>query len=164
MSRKSFQRYNAWPGAAIGIFPVLAPLWSVSSIGLTSTYHVPPIGAGKDRVLIDSHDDQITIAAVLPGPERFIWKEGLEWMAELSVAWNPWQSATNGFMGGLTLWTKMTLRTDVYIKSLSFTANAQKRDALDVSMSLVHLPRPGLFSELLDLGNVAASVTHDVLT
>ena len=152
-----------WPSAVIGIFPVVIPLFSVSSIGLTESYHLPPIGAGGDRVLMDTHDDQISISAVLPGRMRFVWKELLEKSAELSLGWNPWQSATNGLFGGLTLWTTMTLRTDIYIQNLSFTASAQKRQALDVSMSLVHLPRNQWLSEALDIGNAAVSTGIDPL-
>ena len=62
---------------------------------------------------------------------------------------------------GIILWTPMTLRTDMYIQSLSFSASASKRAALDVSITLVHLPRPGLGGEWLDLGNAVVSTALD---
>ncbi len=151
------------PSAVIGMLPVIVPLFSVSTIGLTESYHLPPIGAGGDRVLMDTHDDQFSISAVLPGQMRFVWKELLETLAELSLGWNPYQAATNGTFGGLQLWTSMTLRTDIYIQSLSFTASAQKRKALDVSMTLVHLPRNQNHGLALELGNLAVSTGLDPL-
>lgn len=177
MTRTSFERglgletdsqQMGVPSAVIGIVPIVVPLFSVSSIGLTSSYHLPPIGSDGDRVLMSTHDDQISISAVLPGRLRFIWKESLELLSEVSLGVNPAQLATFGFIGGLQLWTTMTLRTDIYIQSLSFTATAQKRKALDVSMSLVHLPRPGLAGQLVSKGlgvaNAAVSAGIDPLT
>lgn len=178
MTRMSFERGLSaegmdlgvgMPSAVIGLFPVMVPLFSVSSIGLTQSYHLPPIGAGGDRVLMSTHDDQIQISAVLPGQMRFIWKESLELLSEVALGVNPFQLIPgNTVTAGLQLWTTMTLRSDIYIKSLSFTASAQKRKVLDVSMTLVHLPRPGLAGQLLsaglDIANAAVSTGIDPLT
>ena len=35
----------------------------------------------------------------------------------------------------------MTIRTDMQIQSLTFTASAARREVLDVSIALVHVPR-----------------------
>ena len=139
------------------------PLYAVSSISLAQNYHMPPVGNDGARVAIDSRDDTISISAVLPGPERYGFKLALETLAEASLG--------SGLLGGLgiaspspmgiILWTPMTLRTDMYIQSLSFSASASKRAALDVSMTLVHLPRPGLAGEWLDLGNAVVSTALD---
>lgn len=157
------------PSAVIGLVPIVVPLFSVSTIGLTQSYHLPPIGAGGDRVLMSTHDDQIQISAVLPGKLRFVWKEALELLSEVALGVNPLQMIPgNNVTAGLQLWTTMTLRSDIYIQNLSFTASAQKRKALDVSMTLVHLPRPGLAGQLLslgmDLGNMGVSTGIDHLT
>jgi len=160
MSRTSFERLGP-PSAILTNGATIVPLWSVSSISLTESYHLPPVGVGADRVLIDSHDDRISMTGVLPGPQRFIWKEMLELLAELTIAKNPVQEIARLDIGGIVLWTTMTLRTDIYIESLSFSASAQKRKALDVSLTLVHLPRPSRLPLLLDLGNVALSSAID---
>jgi len=178
MTRTSFERglgvetdikEIGMPSAVIGLVPIVVPLFSVSSIGLTSSYHLPPIGAGGDRVLMSTHDDQIQISAVLPGQLRFVWKEMLELLSEVALGVNPLQLIPgNNVTAGLQLWTTMTLRSDIYIQNLSFTASAQKRKALDVSMTLVHLPRPGLGGQLLsaglDVANMAVSTGIDPLT
>jgi hypothetical protein len=177
MTRTSFERglsaagidYGIGaPSAVIGLFPIMVPLFSVSSIGLSASYHLPPIGAGGDRVLMSTHDDQITISAVLPGRLRFTWKESLERLSEVALGVNPLQAIPgNTVTAGLQLWTSMTLRSDIYIQSLSFTASAQKRKVLDVSLTLVHLPRPGLAGQLLaaglDIANAAVSTGIDPL-
>ncbi|WP_404385382.1 hypothetical protein [Caenispirillum salinarum] len=163
MSSSTFQRHGM-PSAIIGLVVAPVPLWSVTAISLTSSYHLPPIGTQSDRVLMDSHDDRISLTAVLPGQLRFAWKEALETFAEQAIAWNPLQDLTNGEVGGLFLWTSMTLRTDIYIESLTFSASAQKRKALDVSMTLAHLPRPGLLPQALDVPNVAISSAIDPFT
>lgn len=156
------------PSAVLGLVPVLVPLFSVSSIGLTSSYHLPPIGAGGDRVLMSTHDDQIAISAVLPGQLRFMWKQMLEQLSQVALGVNPLQLIPgNNVTAGLQLWTTMTLRSDIYIQNLSFTATSQKRKALDVSMTLVHLPRPSLAGQLLsaglDVANMAVSSGVDPL-
>jgi hypothetical protein len=117
---------------------------------------------------MSTHDDQISISAVLPGQMRFIWKESLELLSEVALGVNPLQMIPgNNVTAGLQLWTTMTLRSDIYIQNLSFTASAQKRKVLDVSMTLVHLPRPGLAGQLLsaglDIANAAVSTGIDPL-
>jgi hypothetical protein len=171
MSRDSFLHYLGdgrivTPPSAV-LIPTTAalpvPLYAVSSISLAQSYHMPPVGASGARAAIDSHDDTISISAILPGAERYGFKLALETLAEASLG--------SGLLGGLgiaspapmgiILWTPMTLRTDMYIQSLSFSASASKRAALDVSITLVHLPRPGLGGEWLDLGNAVVSTALD---
>lgn len=181
MSRNSYLRYAGGvdgfdrmsdiggvltPPSAVLIATTLAPpipLYAVSSLSLAQSFRLPPIGAGGDRAMVETHDDTISISAVLPGWERFLWKEALETLAESTLG----GGLLGGVLGpaklGIILWTAMTLRTDMYIQSLSFSASSAKRSALDVSMTLVHLPRPGLTAGLLDLANCAVSSTVDGL-
>jgi hypothetical protein len=55
----------------------------------------------------------------------------------------------------------MTIRTDMQIQSLTFAASAARRDVLDVTMSLVHVPRPGALSRALDLALTQVTALSD---
>lgn len=171
MTRKSFERgllaptrdmKIGVPSAVIGLFPVVVPLFAVSTISISESFHLPPLGSGGDRVLMDTHDDTISISAVLPGTERFVWKSALELLAQVTLGVNPWQSLSGGLTGGMQLWTSMTLRSDIYIKNLSFSATAQKRDAIDVTLTLAHLPRNQLLTLGLEAVGVGAAIAIDM--
>jgi hypothetical protein len=59
--------------------------------------------------------------------------------------------------------TAMTIRTDMQVESLSFTATAGKRDVLDVSIGMIHMPRPSALAKLLDIGSLAVGGLADAL-
>ena len=59
--------------------------------------------------------------------------------------------------------TAMTIRTDIYVQSVSFSASSSKRHVLDVALTLVHLPRPGGLAKLLDVAGVAVGTLLDPL-
>lgn len=181
MSRDSFLRYGGavagvasagdargviTPPSAVLIPTTLAPpipLYAVSSLSLSQSYHLPPIGASGPRAMVESHDDTISISAILPGFERYIWKEALETLAESTLGGGLLGGVLGPAQSGIILWTAMTLRTDMYIQSLSFSASSGKRAALDVSLTLVHLPKPGITAAVLDLANCAVSSLLDGL-
>src|SRR5262249_45607313 len=123
--------------------PLFVPLFAVSSISLSETYHLPPIGSSQERVMVAAHDDSISLSGLLVGPQRFAFKFMLETMADLSQRGTAIERITGGATSGLTLITSMTIRTDMQIQSLTFAASAARRDVLDVSIALVHVPRPG---------------------
>ena len=160
-SPKSYQRYDAMPSAIISDAVTIVPLWSVSTMSLSQTYHLPPIGSSGARTIVATHDDTITLAGVLPGPERFTWKAFLETLADLSQRGSAIAGLTSGRVGGLILVTSMTIRTDMYVQSLSFTAAAARRDVLDVSLTLTHMPLPGALGQLLDLASVGVAALAD---
>ena len=159
---KSFQRYATTPSAIIsdGIIPV--PIWAVTTMTLSETYHLPPIGSSGVKAVVATHDDTITLAGVLVGTERFAWKLALENMAETSKRGGLIASLTGGRISGLILVTSLTIRTDMQIQSLTFTASAAKRDALDVSISLAHMPLPGALGKLLDVAAIGVGALSDV--
>lgn len=82
-------------------------------------------------------------------------------MADLSKRGTAIERVTRGAVSGLVLVTAMTIRTDMQIQSLSFTASAAKRGALDVSMSLVHVPRPGVLAKVLDIAALGVGALSD---
>jgi hypothetical protein len=55
----------------------------------------------------------------------------------------------------------MTIRTDMQIQSLQFSASAAKRDILDLSMSLAYMPLPGGLGKLLDLASLGIGALAD---
>lgn len=159
----SFVQYANVPSAIIsdGILPI--PLWSVTQVSLSQTYHLPPIGSTAHRAIVATHDDTITITGVLVGPERYTWKALLETMAEASKRGTALAALTSGKVGGLVLVTSMTIRTDMQVQTLTFSASAARRDVLDVSITLVHVPRPSLLGKVLDVASIGVGALADGL-
>ncbi len=152
MTPKSFSRYDAVPSAILAMEPLIViPLWAVTTMTLSAAYHLPPIGSSGSRARVLTHDDTISLQGVLVGEERFGFKYALERQAENSRTTEP----------GLILVTSMTIRTDLFVKSLSFTATAGKRDAIDVSISLVYAPPPETTGLLLDTVGLAVGALAD---
>jgi hypothetical protein len=52
----------------------------------------------------------------------------------------------------------MTISTDMQITELRFTQNVQKRDALDVNLTLQHVPRASLISLIGEIADLALAV------
>ena len=151
MSGQSFLNYANIPSALVsdgGLFTI--PLWSVTQMSLGESYHLPPLGSLGARAISPVHDDTISLSAVLVGPERYAWKLALEGLAESSRRGSPLAAYSGGAVSGIILVTSMTIRTDLQVQSLSFTASASRRDTLDVAISMVHLPLPGGLAKLLD--------------
>ena len=158
----SYQNYANIPSAIIsdGILPI--PIWAVTTMKLTETYHLPPIGSTGAKAIVGVHDDTIDLTGVLVGMERFAWKLALETLAESSKRGTALGSFTGGKVSGLILITAMTIRTDMQIQSLTFTASTTKREALDVSIQLAYMPLPGALGKLLDLASVGVGALMDV--
>jgi hypothetical protein len=162
MATKSFQRYATIPSAIISDGILTIPLWAVSTMSISETYHLPPIGSAGSRAIVATHDDTISLSGVLVGAERYAWKLGLETLAEASKRGSAIQGMTGGKVSGLILVTAMTIRTDMQVQSLTFSASSAKRDVLDVSISMAHLPLPGALSKLLDLASVGVGALADL--
>lgn len=159
----SYQSYLHTPSAVLsdGIVPV--PLWSVSQMSIEETYSLPTIGGTSRKVAAVSHDDTLSLSAVLLGPERFTWKLALENLAEASRRGTALSKLTHGAVGGLILISAATIRTDLAVSSLTVTMAATRRDTLDVSLRLVHLPRPGSLAKLLDVASIGVGALTDGL-
>jgi hypothetical protein len=158
---RSFHQYEGMPSAILtdGLVPVL--LYAVTAMTINQTYQLPPVGSAASRVLVDTHSDTITLNGLLLGRERFAWKLALETIAESGkrggAGLTALASAAGLDISGVILITAMTIRTDMQIQQLSFSASAAKRDAIDVTIQLAHLPPPGARSKLLDIGSMAIS-------
>ena len=161
MSATSFQSYANIPSALISDGITTIPIWAATSIGLTETYQLPPIGSTGARAIVSTHDDTATLSGVLVGPERYAWKFGLETLADVGKRGSAIGALTGGKVSGLILVTSMTIRTDMQIQSLSFTATSQKRDVLDVSIQMAFMPLPGALAKLLDAASLAVGGLAD---
>jgi hypothetical protein len=146
---------HAPPSAVLSDGVMTVPLYAVTAMTLSENYHLPPIGMSGVRALVASHDDTVSLTGALLGTDRFTWKFLLERMAESSKRGTLLEIASRGLVSGLVLVTAMTVRTDMQVQSLSFSATANRRGVIDVSMSLVHVPPPGVTSAVLDAANLA---------
>ncbi len=157
----SFQKYLAVPSVILSDGLVTVPLWAVTSMSLSETYHLPPIGSSGARAVVATHDDTLSLTGVLVGTERYAWKQALELLAETSRRGGAVAALSGGAVSGLIVVTSMTIRTDMQVQSLSFSASAAKRDAIDVSISLVHMPLPGALGKLLDVASIGVGALAD---
>lgn len=159
----SYVDYLTVPSAVLSDGIVTIPLWSVTQLTIEQTYSLPPIGGTGVRAVASVHDDTISLSAVLVGPERFAWKLALENLAEASRRGTALSTLTHGAVGGLILVTSATIRTDLAVSSLSVTIAAARRETLDVTLKLAHLPRPGSLAKLLDIASLGIGAVSDLL-
>ncbi|ATL67467.1 hypothetical protein [Nocardia terpenica] len=135
--------------------PVLigpVPLLYVQNIVMTEGYQIQRIADSQFSQAIAPTRQGIAIEAVLLGPDRLLLKKELEALAltsRLLVA------ATALAVAGIPVVCGLTISLDMQITDLRFTQSAQKRDAIDVSITLEHVPRSTLSALLGELGDLA---------
>jgi hypothetical protein len=163
-SRSTVDEFTRLPSAILtdGLIPI--PLFVVTRMVLSETYSLPPIGTSGFRAAVDNSEDTVSLNALLIGPQRFAWKQGLELLADFSRRGGALARWTKGSVGGLILVTEMTVRLDMHVTELSFTASAQRRDTIDVNISMRHVPQPGPLNLLMDVGHAAVMSLADGLT
>jgi hypothetical protein len=153
---------TAMPSAVLADPPAMfVPLFAVTAMSLSENYFLPPLGSSRQRVIVPAHDDAITLNALLVGPERFSWKFMLETMADISKRGGALQSLTKGATTGLVLVTSMSIRTDMQIQSLSFSTSAARREVIEVAISMLYVPQPGVLGRVLDMASVAVGALSD---
>jgi hypothetical protein len=153
--------YRTVPSAILSDGVVTVPVWAVTTMSISETYHLPPIGSTGIRAVMATHDDTITLTGVLVGAERYAWKLALETLAETSKRGSALAAFTGGALGGLVLVTSLTIRTDMQFQALAFNVSAERRDTIDVTMTLVHVPRPGVLAKVLEAGSVGVAALAD---
>ena len=161
MSGTSFIRQDVPPSAILSDGLIIIPLYAVSAITLNESYHLPMLASSGFRTAVGTHDDSLSVSGLLVGEDRFRYRFELELLAESSRRGSLVEEVTGGAAGGLVLISSMTVRTDLHVQALSFTASAMRRDVIDVSMLLVHMPRPGALSRLLEIGNLGVRALAD---
>lgn len=153
--------YRNVPSAILSDGVVTVPIWAVTAMTVSETYHLPPIGSRGARAVMATHDDTITLNGVLLGVERHAWKLALETLAETSKRGSALAAFTGGAVGGLVLVTSLTIRTDMQVQSMSFSVSAARRDTIDVALAMVHVPRPGALARMLDAASVGVAALAD---
>lgn len=136
--------------------PVLVgpvPLFAVQSMVLSDGYKIERVLGSRFMQALAPTAKTIQIEAVLTGQERLLIKKALETLA-LATRWTAAAAAPALALAGIPVVAGMTVSTDMQISDLKFTHSVNKREALDVSITLVHVPRSAiaeLAGEALDL-------------
>lgn len=136
--------------------PVLVgavPLLAVQSMTINEGYKIERIAGSGFSQAVAPTAKTIAIEAVLTGRERLVLKKGLELMALTSRTFVP-LLAPGMAATGVPVVSAFTIALDMQITDLRFTQSASKRDAVDVSITLSHVPRSAaaeITSEALDL-------------
>ncbi|MFG1792618.1 hypothetical protein [Nocardia sp. NPDC049149] len=142
--------------------PVLigpVPLLYVQNLTMTEGYQIQRIADSKFSQALAPTRKAIAIEAMLLGRERLLLKKSLEVLAlnsRLLVA----ATARTLAVTGIPVVCGLTISLDMQITDLRFTQNVQKRDAIDVSISLEHVPRgkaSALAGEIADLALAAGT-------
>jgi hypothetical protein len=136
--------------------PVLVgpvPLFAVQSLVLTDGYKIQRILGSKFSQAVAPSERTIKISAVLFGQSRLLYKKALETLA-LTTRVAAAAAAPALAITGIPVVSGMTVSLDMQITSLTFTHSTGKREALDLEMTLTHVPRSAsniLIGEGLDI-------------
>ncbi|MCM2422899.1 MULTISPECIES: hypothetical protein [unclassified Streptomyces] len=163
MAGSVLDEFQRLPSAILtdGLLPV--PLFAVSRLTLSERYTLPPIGTQAFRAAVGNATENVSLSALLIGPQRFAWKQGLELLANFSKRGGALGSYSGGRLSGLILVTRMVVKMNMQVTELSFTASAQRIDTVEVSLSLQHVPRPGPLDLLVDTAAMAAMTCTEFL-
>ncbi len=156
MSRTTLDEFERLPSAIIVDLPLAIPLFAVSRISASASLPTPSVGASAFRSAAGPVGETVSIAAVLVGPQRLLWKKDLELIAVSSRTGGVLGAWTSGAISGVTLVSTMITRTNMQITELSFTAAAQRIDCIEVGITMRHVPQPGPVDALVDIGATAA--------
>ncbi|WP_435971992.1 hypothetical protein [Streptomyces sp. Qhu_M48] len=146
-------------GVNVPVMIGAVPLFTVTSLSLSEGYQVARIAGSRLTQLVAPTTRTINVEAVLVGRTRLLSKKGLEAMALTSRALAG-STAPLMKVAGLPVVCGMTVSLDMQITSLRFTQSNQKRDAVDVTISLEQVPRSSLtamLGEAMDLALAAGS-------
>ena len=126
----------------------------VQSMTINEGYRIERIMGSKFSQAIAPTTKSISIEAMLLGPNRLVQKKALEALALTSRVL---VAATASLLKvtGIPVVSGLTISTDMQITDLRFTQNVQKRDALDVSMTLQYVPRSSLAAIIGEVADLA---------
>lgn len=137
--------------------PVLVgaiPLLYVQSMSISEGYRIERIAGSKFSQAIAPTTKTIQIEAMLIGPERLLLKKGLEVMALTSRLLAAAAAPALKFTG-IPVVSGLTIALDMQITDLRFSQSIQKREALDVSLTLQYVPRSNLTAILGEVADLA---------
>ena len=129
----------------------------VQSMTVNEGYKIERIAGSSFSQAIAPTTKTIAIEAVLPGPDRLLIKKALE---VLALASRVLVAATAPLLAvaGIPVVSGLTISLDMQITDLRFAANVQKRDALDVSITLQHVPRSSASEIASEVADMALAV------
>ena len=137
--------------------PVLigpVPLLYVQSLAMSEGYQIQRIADSRFSQALAPTRKTIDIEAVLLGPERLLLKKALEALALTSrvlvAAVAPALAET-----GIPVVCGLTVSLDMQITALRFTQSSGRREAVDVALTLQHVPRSSLAARLGELADLA---------
>jgi hypothetical protein len=140
------------PNTPVLVGPV--PLLYVQSMSMNEGYRIERIAGSSFSQAIAPTTKTISIEAMLVGPGRLIQKKQLEALALASRALVA-ATAPALAIAGVPVVSGLTISLDMQITDLRFNQSTQKRDALDVSISLQHVPRASAASILGEIAELA---------
>src|SRR5258708_25097430 len=158
----SYLHEDSVPSAIISDGVVTIPLFAVTAMSLNEAYHLPPIGPSGQRTAVATHDDTVSLNGLLVGAGRFALKFALETLSESSKRGTALEGITHGAVSGLIVVTSLTVRVDMQVQSLAFSVSAARRDTIDVSITMVHMPRPGALTKVLEVVNLGVRGLADI--
>jgi len=135
------------------------PLLYVQSMQISEGYRIARIAGSRFSQAVAPTTKTITIEAILPGPGRLLTKKALEAMAltsRLAVS----AAAPRLAVAGIPVISGITISLDMQITDLRFSQAVSRRDALEVSLSLQHVPRSSaleIAGEVADLALAAGT-------
>ena len=137
--------------------PVLVgpvPLLYVQTMTMSEGYQISRIMGSKFSQAIAPTTKTINIEAMLIGPDRLLQKKALEALALTSRVL---VAATASLLKitGIPVVSGLTISTDMQITDLRFIQSVQKREALDVSITLQHVPRSSVLAIIGEVADLA---------
>jgi hypothetical protein len=133
----------------------------VQSMTISEGYKVERIAGSRFLQATQPTTKTIAIEAVLLGPDRLVQKKTLEALALVSRLLVADVPPSLGL--GIPVVSGLTISLDMQITDLKFTQSINKRDALDVSISLQQVPRPSLTALLGEVADLAVGVASAVV-
>lgn len=137
----------------------LVPLFTVTNLTLNEGYQVVRVAGSRLAQMVAPTTKTISIDAVLLGPDRRVIKKALEAMALTSRALAA-AAAPLMKVAGIPVVSGMTIALDMQVTTLRFTQSNQKRDAIDVNLTLEQVTRSAITAivgEALDMALAAGS-------
>ena len=135
------------------------PLLYVQSIQMSEGYKIERVAGSRFSQAIAPTTKTIAIEAILKGRERLLMRKALEAMALTSRIMVAAAAPLFAFTG-IPVISGFTIALDMQITDLRFSQSVGKRDAIDVSVSLRHVPRSAVSAiagEALDLALAAGT-------
>jgi hypothetical protein len=132
-------------------------LFHVQSMTMSQGYRIERILGSRWSQAIQPTVKTIAIEAILIGPDRLLVKKELEAMALTSRALAA-AAAPRLAVAGIPVVSGMTISLDMQITDLRITHSTTKREALDVSLSLQHVPRSNLSALAGEAADIALAV------